>query len=359
MSKILTFLIKLALIAGLFAYLIYRALQGSALSELDAQSVNILYVAFGFAFNLAATTITIVRWRALVEALDVRLSLSDALKYGFIGFMFNLSPVGIVGGDAIKVVLLAQKNKVPVDRATASVVIDRVLGLYAMFVLGLIVVFSAGFYANPSPTARLATRGLILLTLATTIFLAIVVAPASEKNWRLKIAAKIPFVGGIMQKLTSATLIYRDQKKVLFLSFLATFFVHSFFAVSLFFFARALYGAAPSLIDHFILYCVGNVGSIIPLSAGPFEYFLDELYPLFAIVGREAFERGHGMTIGVAYRLATVFVALVGVAYYLAARADVQKALTTDANAAQNDQNDKSKRQDAASSIEYQQEISE
>lgn len=327
MSKTLTFLVKLALIAGLFAYLIYRALQGSAFSELDARSVNISYIALGFFFNLAATTITIVRWRALVQALDVNLSLSDALKFGFIGFMFNLSPIGIVGGDAIKVVLLVQKNKVPVERATASVIIDRVLGLYAMFVLGLAIVFGTGFYASPSPTAKIATQGLVALTIATTVFLSFVVTSASEKNLRVRIASKIPFIGGIMKKLTSATLIYREHRKVLLLSFAATFLVHSFFAISLFFFARALFGSVPSLIDHFILYCVGNVGSIIPLSAGPFEYFLDELYPLFTIVGRESFEKGHGMTIGIAYRLATVFVALVGVVYYLLSRHDVRNAL--------------------------------
>ncbi|MBR5759908.1 MAG: flippase-like domain-containing protein [Thermoguttaceae bacterium] len=327
MSKILSFIVKLSLIAGLFAYLFYRALQGSAFSELDVKSINLSYVVLGFLFNLLATTITIVRWRALVEALGSTFPLNDALKYGFIGFMFNLSPVGIVGGDAVKVALVAKKNKIPVDRATASVVVDRVLGLYAMFVLGLIVLFCTGFYANPHPTAKLATQGLAALTILTTAFLAVVVVPASKNNWREKTAEKIPFIGGFMKKLTAATLIYSNRKKVLFLSFLATFFVHSFFAVSLYFFAKALFGLAPALIDHFILYCVGNVGSVIPLSAGPFEYFLDELYPLFEIAGRTSFEKGHGMAIGVAYRLATVGVALVGVVYYMFARSDVKTAL--------------------------------
>lgn len=335
MPKHLSFVLKLALIAGLFAYLIYRALQGSAFSELDARSVNIPYLLLGLFFNFVATVITIVRWRALVQALDVKLPMRDALKIGFIGFMFNLSPVGIVGGDAVKVVLLARKNKVPADRATASVVVDRVFGLYAMFVLGLIVLFGTGFYANPSPTARLATHGLVILAILTTIFLSVVVAPASKNHWRERLAAKIPFIGGVMRKVTAAMLVYRNKKKILFLSFLATFFVHSFFAVSLFFFAKALFGPAPSLIDHFILYCVGNVGSIIPLSAGPFEYFLDELYPLFDIVGRTAFEKGHGMAIGVAYRLATVIVALVGVAYYLMSRDAVKEALNQEANVTQ------------------------
>lgn len=333
MPKILSFFIKLSLIAGLFAYLIYRALQGSAFSELDAKSINLAYVILGFLFNLLATTITIVRWRALVEALGSPFPLNNALKYGFIGFMFNLSPVGIVGGDAVKVALIAKKNKIPVDRATASVVVDRVLGLYAMFILGLVVLFFTGFYANPHPTAKLATRGLVILTVLTTAFLTLVVVPSSKNNLRERAAEKIPFIGRFMKKLTSATLIYGNKKKVLFLSFLATFFVHSFFAVSLYFFAKALFGLAPTLINHFILYCVGNVGSIIPLSAGPFEYFLDELYPLFEIAGRTSFEKGHGMAIGVAYRLATVAVALVGVFYYMIARSDVKKALDQEENA--------------------------
>lgn len=332
MSKFLFFIIKISLIGALFSFLIYRALQGSAFSELNFSELNASYLLLGFLFNLAATTITIIRWRALVHALDIKLSLSDSLKYGFIGFMFNLSPIGIVGGDAIKTLLLVQKNKAPGGRATASVIVDRVIGLYAMFILGLFVIFSTDFYANETPTAKLVTQGLILLTLATTIFLAFVVTPTSSQNFRLKIAGKIPFLGRFIQKITTATLLYSNRKKTLFLSFLSTFFVHSFFAVSLFFFARGIFGAVPSLGNHFILYCAGNVGSIIPLSAGPFEYFLDELYPLFTIVGRMPFDKGHGMTIGVAYRLATVLVALVGVAYYFAARSDVRKALDSETN---------------------------
>ncbi len=332
MLKGLSFVVKLALIAALFTYLIYRALQGSAFQEFNICSINLLYLLLGFLCNLAATTITIIRWRILVEALGFTLSLSHALKYGFIGFMFNLSPVGIVGGDVVKVMLLKQKKQVPVEHATASVVMDRIIGLYAMFILGLIALFTTGFYHNALPTAQLAVKGLILLTTLTTLFLGIVVTPSSKKNLRLRLAEKIPFIGNVMHKLTSATLIYRNKKRILFLSFLATFAVHSLFAISLFFFALAIFGNAPSLSSHFILYCVGNVGSIIPLSAGPFEYILDELYPLFSITGRLPFEKGHGMTIGVAYRIATVLVAFVGVVFYMFAHTEIKQTLDSTAN---------------------------
>ncbi|MBQ3822715.1 MAG: flippase-like domain-containing protein, partial [Thermoguttaceae bacterium] len=95
MKKALVFIVKLIFIVGLFAYLIYRAAPGSAFSELSSRAVNANYLAIGFLFNLAATVITIIRWRALVRALGDPLPTSDALKYGFIGFMFNLSPIGI------------------------------------------------------------------------------------------------------------------------------------------------------------------------------------------------------------------------------------------------------------------------
>ena len=98
MKKALVFIVKLIFIVGLFAYLIYRAAPGSAFSELSSRAVNINYLAIGFFFNLAATVITIIRWRALVHALGDPLPTSDALKYGFIGFR----PMGREGKNLSK-----------------------------------------------------------------------------------------------------------------------------------------------------------------------------------------------------------------------------------------------------------------
>jgi len=327
MSKILSTVIKTLLIVGLFSYLIMRALRGSAFSELTPGSLNPSLLTFGFLLNLLATVITIIRWQALVKALDAQLSFSDALKFGFLGFMFNLSPIGIVGGDAIKTVLLVKKTEISTDRAVASVIIDRVSGLYAMFVLGLIVVLSTSFYQRTEPTSNVVFLGLMSLTMLTTVFLLFVVTPASKKNWRVNVASKVPFLGSIFQKLIVATLLYRDKKKTLFYSFLATFLVHTLFAASLYCFACGMFQKSPSFINHLILYCSANTGSMIPLSAGPFEYFLDELYPLFPIVGRACYEKGFGLMIGVVYRLATVGVALIGVVYYLFSRTDVRSTL--------------------------------
>ncbi len=326
MKKFIIFLVKTSIVALIFGALVYRAMKGTAFSELKIADLNFAALGIGVALNLLATVVTILRWRALVQALDAPLSLVDSLKYGFIGFMFNLSPIGIVGGDAIKVAALSKKNGVPLAKSTASVVVDRAIGLFAMFVLGLVFVFTDGFYRIDAPTAKIATRGVVVLTALAVAFFAFVAIPSSERRRREKFAQKIPFVGNILSKITYAVLAYNQRKRTLLYSFVATLGVHLGFSASLYFIARGIFGAVPSVADHCVLYCLGNVGSVIPLSAGPLEYFLDELYPLFSIPGRAPFELGYGMTIGVAYRLASAAAAFVGVAFYAFAKTEVDAA---------------------------------
>ena len=314
--------VKLSLVIALFYFMFVRALQGSAFSELRVDARGLAFLALGFLFNLGATTITLVRWRGLVQALDAQLSLTDALRYGFLGFAFNLSPLGVVGGDATKIVLVAKKTSISADAATASVVIDRFIGLYAMFALGLCLAFASGFHQNPEPLARFTTQGLIALTLASTVFLLFVVIPQSPRRRREKIAGALPLVGSLLQKATAATLLYRNRKTTLFRAFVVTLFVHAFFAFSLYCLASGLYRGVPSLVDHVVLYCSANVGSTIPLGAGPFEYFLDELYPLFNDSANAEFSAGYGAAVGVAFRLTAVCVAALGIVYYIATRRD-------------------------------------
>ena len=328
LKKSLIAAVKLSLIAALFYFMFARALQGSAFSKLCVDARGIAFLALGFLFNLIATTLTIIRWRVLVQALDARLSLNDALRYGFLGFAFNLSPLGVVGGDATKIVLVSKKTSISPEAATASVVVDRFLGLYAMFALGLTVAVASGFAANPEPLARFTVQGLIALTLASSICFAFIIFPESKRRLRERIAGATPFIGAIFQKATTATLLYRRRKTTLFFAFITTLVVHACFSISLYCLAIGVYRVAPSLVDHFTLYCSANVGSIIPLSAGPFEYFLDELYPLFEINANERFSKGYGAAIGVAYRLTAVAVAALGVVYYLASQGPRRAAKT-------------------------------
>jgi len=327
MRKTGLFLLKTLLVVLIFVWLFYRAAQNRSLAELLAQPKNVWFLILGVLFNLAATVLTMIRWQWLVKALGIPLSVGEALKIGFIGFVFNFSPMGILGGDLVKGYLLTRKNADYLSRSAASVIIDRVIGLYAMFLLGFVMIFLTGFIMNPHPVAKFSSVAVISLTICTTVFLLFVMIPESDNSWRRRFCRKIPFVGNLFEKLASAILEYQHNKRIFGFSLLVTFGVHLLFSLSLWSIAMGLFRQAPSFIDHTVLYSVSNIGSMIPLSAGPMEYFLDTLYPLFTVPGNENYPLGFGMIVGIGFRFAALFVAGIGMLYYLMYRSDVHSAI--------------------------------
>ncbi len=67
-------------------------------------------LAAGFALTAAGIVLTMIRWCYLVRAVGIRFRMKDALRIGFLGFLFNLAPLGIVAGDLLKAVMLAREN---------------------------------------------------------------------------------------------------------------------------------------------------------------------------------------------------------------------------------------------------------
>ena len=65
----------------------------------------------------------------------------DAMRIGFIGYLFNLAPMGIVGGDLLKAWMLAREKPGNRAKALASVVVDRIIGLYVLFLVAAAGVF--------------------------------------------------------------------------------------------------------------------------------------------------------------------------------------------------------------------------
>ena len=361
MKKIALFALKTLPVVLIFLWLFYRAASGEDFERLLTRQKDwgMLLAAFGLA--LVATVLTMIRWQWLVRALGVELSLREALRLGFIGFVLNLSPMGIVGGDLVKGVLLAKKSPQYKAACAVSVIADRVIGLYVMFLIGLAAVFGSGFYRNPAPAAVFGSRAMIALTAVSTAGVLFLLypshgsfsadpakplpfsegkrgkrwnkskgsskIPASPSGFRQRLIRKIPLLGGVFEKLFVATTLYRSRTGTLAASFLVTFAVHALFALSLWSIAIGLFSFAPSPCDHLVIYPIANCGSMIPLSAGPLEYFLDELYPLFEIIGHAPCEKGYGLMVGVAYRLITILIAALGGVYCLTARSEISAAL--------------------------------
>ena len=316
MKRFLSILLQIILIVGIFGFLFWNAA-----TAVDSEGKNIFtilceqpkrwyFLAAAFFIQLFAVSLTFIRWRWLVRTFGLECSRRDAFRFGFLGLMLNLAPLGIVGGDAVKAVLIAQKNPNYKSQAVASVFIDRFVGLLVMFLCGTFFLFWTGFAARPEILAQTFTHLVFVFTAASLLGTGIVFLPFFAKGHFERLIEKIPLCGKLCSKLVQALLLYRNHKRCLLQSSLLTIFVHLSFGVSLYLIAVGLFSSVPDLINHIMLHNVANLTSMIPLAAGPYEWALEQLYRLLTM------NIGMGLIVSLMYRLTTILIAVVGIIYY-------------------------------------------
>ena len=322
MKRFLSIFFQILLIAGIFGFLFWSA--GTATDEEGKNIFAVLceqpkrwhLLAAAFMAQLFAVSLTFIRWRWLLLTLGLQCSYREAFRFGFVGLMLNLAPLGIVGGDAVKAVLIAQKNPDYKSQAVASVFIDRFVGLLVMFIVGAILICYTGFYAH-------AKLNIVTQTLADLVFIftavgilgtGIVFLPFFAKGQFERLIEKIPLCGLLVSKVVHSLLLYRNHKWCLLQSCFLTVAVHLLFGGSLYWVAAALFPSVPDLITHAMLHNVTNVTSMIPLAAGPYELVLEQLYKLYGM------KVGMGLIVSLMFRLITIFVAVAGIIYYIAGK---------------------------------------
>lgn len=87
----------------------------------------------------------ITRWWRLLRLAGCEVRWFDSFRLTFIGLFFNyVLPAGLTGGDLVKAVLAVRENPGKRADALVSVVVDRLLGLFALAVLATVVIFAKG-----------------------------------------------------------------------------------------------------------------------------------------------------------------------------------------------------------------------
>ena len=319
MKRFLWFLFQGVLIAGIFGFLFWNAVtatddEGKTIfTFLYDQPKRWHFLAAAFFAQLAAVAITFIRWRWLVRTLGLECSRREAFRFGFFGLMLNLAPLGVAGGDAVKAVLIAQRNPDYRSRAVASVFIDRFIGLLVMFICGTVFVCWTGFAFRPEIIAQTLTHLVFAFTAASLIGTGIVFLPFFAKGHFERLVEKIPLAGKLAGKLITALLLYRNHKRCLLQSCFVTIFVHILFGLSVYLIALGLFQSVPDAANHIMLHNVANLTSMIPLAAGPYELVLEQIYKLLTM------SVGMGLIVALTFRLMSIVVAVAGIIYYTAA----------------------------------------
>jgi uncharacterized protein (TIRG00374 family) len=157
MRKALSLLIKAA-VSGLLLYFALRAVNIASVTDRLSQ-INFRWVGIGLVVLLAQLFVLAVRWRQVVLWCGAELSLPQTFRLNLIATFFNQTLPSSVGGDAVRMWLLAKQAN---WRAAAySVFLDRVIGVVALASLVVVCLpWTLALVRNPVGRAALLLIGL-------------------------------------------------------------------------------------------------------------------------------------------------------------------------------------------------------
>lgn len=197
MRSFLSFLVK----AAVSAVLLYLSLRRVNLDSVGQRlgGLDFRWIAFVLLMLCAQMPLSALRWREIATICSAKLPPATALQYSFIGQFFSQVLPSTVGGDAVRIWLLA-RGGAGWSVAIYSVLIDRVVGVSVLAVLVVACLpWTLTLIHDPIARAALAAIGFGTLT-AAALFLVLGIpqlraldrwwptrhlATASRLGWRL------------------------------------------------------------------------------------------------------------------------------------------------------------------------------
>lgn len=110
------------------------------LEELKSSLTNVNILFFGILLLSLQTLFFSFRWKYFVNQV-VPFTLFQSARQTLIGYFFNFFIPGGVGGDVIKALDLSKTKGIPKSRSFSLIILDRILGLYAMIAFSMIFLF--------------------------------------------------------------------------------------------------------------------------------------------------------------------------------------------------------------------------
>ena len=129
-----------------------------------------------------AIGIGVVRWRVLLTATGFNLSAGRAAEISFVAHFFNSFMLGTVGGDVMKAYYAARETHHRKTEAVVTVLVDRVIGLWAMLVFAAIMVLP-NWHLFRQTGLRTIMAVMLITTVAATGFVFIAFRGGVSKRW--------------------------------------------------------------------------------------------------------------------------------------------------------------------------------
>jgi uncharacterized protein (TIRG00374 family) len=296
------------------------------LSEITQQTVDWPNLLTAFALCGGATVLTFLRWHCLVKAQGFAFTVRDAMRLGFIGYLFNFVAPGAVGGDLVKAVLLAKEQPARRTTAVATVLLDRILGMLALFLIGALAAWPQWAEIREQAELKAVVGLLVFGSAAGLIGLTMMMIPAVTHSRAWQWLARLPVIGHMIAELSDGLRLYQSQRRVLFAA-MAISLVGHFGTISSFYFSAQAIGGTkfvPPYAQHLFFIPAAELAGIVPLTPGGVGLLEEAVNSLYILNGAAD---GTGVLTVLAYRAVTIVIALVGACYYFSSRREIDEAL--------------------------------
>jgi glycosyltransferase 2 family protein len=305
------FLVKLIGTLVLYAIVFYRVDAGALASRLA--SVRIEYVALGVLLYVAGQVASAWRWHLLLAPVRLHVTLPRLTGFYFTGMFFNLFLPTIVGGDAVKAVLLSRETGAPV-RATLSVFMERNIGLLALLSIAVV----AAWMAPPIEIAGLPVRLLTMMIAAAFVAVNAVLLSASAYRLVDSLVEKTPLWRYLPRAASfyDAVAPYKQALSAVALATLLSFLFQAVLIVVVFLNARALDHVFP-LTALAVFVPLISLAGMVPISVNGLGVREALYLLLFGLVGAPA---DVAVSLALLYFAVTVVASLPGGLIYLLQR---------------------------------------
>ncbi len=312
MKKLIRPLIAVILLALLFRTGLIK------LDQLKTTVQNIPLMLSGFFLIGLQILFFGFRWKIIVDYYH-KISFAKIMQLNLISQFFNIFIPGGIGGDVVKALELSKSENIPKQKTIATVVIDRVLGLYCMILFSTIFLL---FELNqPIDIKKYFYISLLMLFTATTglIFLEKIVALVKLISHKMN--SKIIFK--IVDGLCTVSSGFKTVSNVKSLSLIiVTSLIAQLLTVTfLYLVVASIVPDSPSLFLFFPLACFALMASSIPITPGGIGFGQAAFYFIFSIFSPEI---ANAVVIGISLmQLFTIIFSLPG-AYFFTKISKVQ-----------------------------------
>lgn len=266
----------------LIGWLLWQAAGSETLGRLKSTPPDLGWLALAWVGVLTALTLSILRWRSVVSAAGIDLSVFEALRLGALGYACNFVALGSVGGDVVKATLLAKPRPGQRAAAVTTIFVDRLFGLLGFLTYASLAVLLTGVAVaeEPSPL-RLLSRSTLAAAGVAWVCFAVAMAPGRLVERLAGALKETPGVGAIAERAAEIAATYHDRRGRLIAAIVFGFAMNGTFILSFYAAAKSLPLLTPGLADHFLAVPLTAISGTLPISPnglGTMEATAEYLY---------------------------------------------------------------------------------